>query len=248
MKAMILAAGRGERLRPLTDTIPKPLLEVQGKPLIVHHLEALSKAGFSEIVVNLSWLGDQIRDLLGNGSDFKLAIEYSEEPEALETAGGVLQTLPLLGERFIVVNADIFTDYDFARLKQSDSIAHVVLVENPQHNPEGDFSLAESTVGNNGSPRYTFSGIAQYRTYHAADAYLPFWAGLAAFGAKKYPEALQAFSDALERGFSHWRCAWYLAKTAEMAGLTDQAQQLLEQLRSQTVEVDRMQSILEAEA
>ncbi len=171
MKVMILAAGRGERLRPLTDTIPKPLLEVQGKPLIVHHLEALSKAGFSEIVVNLSWLGVQIRDLIGNGSDFKLAIEYSEEPEALETAGGILQSLPLLGKRFIAVNADIFTDYDFARLKQSDSEAHLVLVENPPHNPGGDFSLAESTVGNNGSPRYTFSGIAQYRS--------SFFAGLA---------------------------------------------------------------------
>jgi len=164
MKAMILAAGRGERMRPLTDAVPKSLLEVQGKPLIVHHLEALARAGFSEIVVNLSWLGNQIRDLLGSGSDFKLVIEYSEEPEALETAGGILQALPLLGERFIVVNADIFTAYDFARLRQLDSMAHLVLVENPQHNSAGDFSLEESTVGNNGSPCYTFSGIAQYRS------------------------------------------------------------------------------------
>jgi MurNAc alpha-1-phosphate uridylyltransferase len=164
MKAMILAAGRGERMRPLTDTVPKPLLEVQGKPLIVHHLEALARAGFSEIVVNLSWLGNQIRDFLGNGSDFKLVIEYSEEPEALETAGGILQALPLLGERFIVVNADIFTDYDFARLRQLDSLAHLVLIENPQHNSAGDFSLDASMVSNNGSPCYTFSGIAQYRS------------------------------------------------------------------------------------
>ncbi len=162
MKAMILAAGRGERLRPLTDTVPKSLLEVRGRPLIEYHLEALSRAGFSEIVINLSWLGNQVRDRLGDGGDFNLAIEYSAEPEALETAGGIVQALPLLGERFIVVNADIFTDYDFARLKRSDSKAHLVLVENPQHNPQGDFSLRESTVGNNGSPRYTFSGIAQY--------------------------------------------------------------------------------------
>ena len=162
MKAMILAAGRGERLRPLTDTVPKSLLEVRGRPLIEYHLEALSRAGFSEIVINLSWLGNQVRDRLGDGGDFNLAIEYSDEPEALETAGGIVQALPLLGERFIVVNADIFTDYDFARLKRSDSKAHLVLVENPQHNPQGDFSLLESTVGNNGSPRYTFSGIAQY--------------------------------------------------------------------------------------
>ena len=107
---MILAAGRGERLRPLTDTVPKPLLEVRGRPLIEYHLEALSRAGFAEIVINLSWLGNQVRHHLGNGSDFNLAIEYSDEPEALETAGGILQALPLLGERFIVVNADIFTD------------------------------------------------------------------------------------------------------------------------------------------
>ena len=162
MKAMILAAGRGERLRPLTDSRPKPLLEVKTRPLIVHHLEALSRAGFTEIVINLSWLGNQIRDLLGNGSDFSLSIEYSEEPEALETAGGIQQALPLLGERFIVVNADIYTDYDFSRLRQSESLAHLVLVDNPKHNMRGDFSLAELTVGNDGSPRYTFSGIAQY--------------------------------------------------------------------------------------
>lgn len=159
---MLLAAGRGERLRPLTDTVPKPLLEVRGRPLIEHHLEALSRAGFAEIVINLSWLGNQVRNHLGNGSDFNLAIEYSDEPEALETAGGVLQALPLLGERFIVVNADIFTDYDFSRLKRSDSKAHLVLVENPQHNPDGDFSLVESMVGNDGPTRYTFSGISQY--------------------------------------------------------------------------------------
>jgi len=164
MKAMILAAGRGERMRPLTDTVPKPLLEVQGKPLIVHHLEALSRAGFTGIVVNLSWLGNQILDFLGNGSDFNLAIEYSDEPEALETAGGILQALPLLGERFVTINADIFTDYDFARLQQLDSMAHLVLVENPQHNPGGDFSLTDSMLGIDASPRYTFSGIAQYRS------------------------------------------------------------------------------------
>ena len=162
MKVMILAAGRGERLRPLTDATPKPLLEVQSKPLIVYHLEALSAAGFTEVVINLSWLGNQIRDLLGNGAAFNLSIEYSEEPEALETAGGIQQALPLLGERFIVVNADIFTDYDFTRLMQIDSIAHLVLVENPQHHARGDFTLNESTLGIEGSPRYTFSGISQY--------------------------------------------------------------------------------------
>jgi MurNAc alpha-1-phosphate uridylyltransferase len=170
MKAMILAAGRGERLRPLTDSTPKPLLEVRGKPLIVYHLEALRKAGFNEIVINLSWLGDQIRTRLGNGSEFGISIEYSEEAAALETAGGILQALPLLGERFVVVNGDVFTDYDFVALntvenmaeKSSDQLAHLVLVDNPQHNSAGDFSLERTIVGNDGSPRHTFSGIAQY--------------------------------------------------------------------------------------
>ena len=150
MKAMILAAGRGERLRPLTDATPKPLLVVRGKPLIVHHLEALSRAGFTEIVINLSWLGNQIRDLLGNGTDFGLSIEYSEEPEALETAGGIQQALTLLGERFIVVNSDIFTDYDFAHLRQHESMAHLVLVENPPHHADGDFTLNDSRLGSEG--------------------------------------------------------------------------------------------------
>ena len=162
MKAMILAAGRGERLRPLTDRMPKPLLEVGGKPLILHHLEALSRAGFGEVVINLSWLGKQIRSRLGDGADLGLTIEYSEEPEALETAGGIVQALPLLGECFVVVNADVFTDYDFAKLKQVDSSAHLVLVENPRHHADGDFTLAESTIGAEGSPRYTFSGISRY--------------------------------------------------------------------------------------
>jgi len=166
MKAMILAAGRGERLRPLTDSRPKPLLEVRGKPLIVYHLEALHKAGFNEIVINLSWLGEQIRARLGNGSEFGVNIEYSEETAALETAGGILQALPLLGERFVVVNGDVFTDYDFARLKiagkSAEHPAHLVLVDNPEHNNSGDFSLEGTIVGNDGSPRHTFSGIARY--------------------------------------------------------------------------------------
>ena len=166
MKAMILAAGRGDRLRPLTDSTPKPLLEVRGKPLIVYHLEALHKAGFNEIVINLSWLGDQIRTRLGNGSEFGVGIEYSEEAEALETAGGILQALPSLGERFVVVNGDVFTDYDFVALKpaekSADRLAHLVLVDNPQHNNAGDFSLERTIVGNDGAPRHTFSGIAQY--------------------------------------------------------------------------------------
>jgi MurNAc alpha-1-phosphate uridylyltransferase len=169
MKAMILAAGRGERLRPLTDTTPKPLLEVRGKPLIVHHLEALARAGFDEIIINLSWLGEQIRSRLGDGADFGVSIAYSEEVEALETAGGIQQALPLLGERFIVVNGDVYCDYDFSRLQTRDSLAHLVLVDNPDHNPAGDFSLEGATVRNDGSPRHTFSGIARYQREFFAD-------------------------------------------------------------------------------
>ena len=163
MKAMILAAGRGERLRPLTDRVPKPLLEIDGKPLIVYHLEALAGAGFGEVVINLSWLGDQIRTRLGDGREYGLAIEYSEEPEALETAGGILQALPLLGDRFIVVNADIHTDYDFTRLRKCDSLAHLVLGPNPPQHPRGDFALDGSRVINGAADCHTFSGIAQYR-------------------------------------------------------------------------------------
>ncbi|MDH3386925.1 MAG: nucleotidyltransferase family protein [Gammaproteobacteria bacterium] len=186
MKAMILAAGRGERMRPLTDAVPKPLLEVRGKPLIVYHLEALGAAGFTDIVVNLSWLGERIRGLLSDGRGFGLKIEYSEEAEALETAGGIVQALPLLGERFVVVNADIFTDYDFGGLRQIDSRAHLVLVDNPGHNPEGDFTLDQSVVANNGSPRYTFSGIAQYQR--------EFFDGLAA-GKRALAPLLRAAAD-----------------------------------------------------
>ncbi len=163
MKAMLLAAGRGERMRPLSDALPKPLLEVAGKPLIEHHLDALARAGFRECVINLSWLGDLIRDRVGDGAAYGVAVEYSEEPEALETAGGIVQVLDRLGERFAVVNADIYTDYDYSRLTATGGIAHIVLVDNPAHNPDGDFSLAGSVVGNAGAPRYTFSGIAAYR-------------------------------------------------------------------------------------
>lgn len=159
---MILAAGRGERLRPLTDELPKALLVVKQRPLIEHHLEALARAGFDSVVINLCWLGKQIRERLGNGTAFNLPIEYSEESEALETAGGIVQALDRLGERFVVVNADILTDYDFSRLKSIESDAHLVLVENPAHNPLGDFSLRGSMLGNEAKHRYTFSGISQF--------------------------------------------------------------------------------------
>jgi MurNAc alpha-1-phosphate uridylyltransferase len=213
MKAMILAAGRGERLRPLTDSTPKPLLEVRGKPLIVYHLEALASAGFTDVVINLSWLGEQIRTRLGDGTQFGVSIEYSEEVQALETAGGIQQALPLLSERFIVVNADVFTDYDFAALRAVDSPAHLVLVDNPQHNDRGDFSLERASVGNSGSPLHTFSGIAQYQR--------SFFAGLRA-GKQALAPLLRKAADQGQVSGELFRGVWIDIGTVErLAQLND---------------------------
>lgn len=165
MRAMILAAGRGERLRPLTDTTPKPLLKVGGKYLIEYHLERLAVAGFREIVINLSHLGDKIRETLGDGSNWNLNIHYSPEPVgALGTGGGIQQALPHLGEApFAIINGDVFTDYPLARLRaiKCDQ-SHLVLVTNPTHNPNGDFALAGGYVVESQQPRLTFSGISVY--------------------------------------------------------------------------------------
>lgn len=167
MKAMILAAGRGERMRPLTDTTPKSLLEVRGKALIAWHIEALARAGFREIVVNHAHLGRKLESALGDGDRFGVAIRYSREAEALETAGGIAHALPLLGgEPFVAVNADTFCDFDFSRLASralGRNLAHLVLVENPPHHPDGDFSLIGDIVGVGGEPRRTFAGIGLYR-------------------------------------------------------------------------------------
>ena len=160
---MILAAGRGERMRPLTDTCPKPLLTVDDKPLIVYHLEALRNAGLDSIVINVSWLGERIQNALGDGSEYGLRIEYSDEPEALETAGGIIHALDKLHDQFIVVNGDVFTDFDFGSLKGVKTEAHLVLVENPQHNPQGDFAIEDGYLSNLTSNRYTFSGIGCYQ-------------------------------------------------------------------------------------
>ena len=168
MRAMILAAGRGERMRPLTDSCPKPLLPIGGKPLIVWHLERLAAAGFTEVIVNHAHLGEQIEAALGNGKIWGLDIAYSPEPPgALETAGGIAQALPLLGdEPFLVVNGDIYCDWDFRRtrdLSLANDLAHLVLVPNPPQHPAGDFALAGTRVKDEGTPRYTFAGIGVYR-------------------------------------------------------------------------------------
>ncbi len=163
MNAMILAAGRGERMRPLTDSCPKPLLEVNGKPLIVYHLEALRSAGIESVVINLSWLGDQVESALGGGERFGLRIRYSREPEALETAGGIVRAMPWLDESFIVINADVFTDFDLGYLQTPHELAHLVLVDNPAHNAAGDFGIEEGMLSNGTGQHYTFAGIACYR-------------------------------------------------------------------------------------
>ncbi len=173
MKAMILAAGRGERLRPHTDITPKPLILVGQHRLIEYHLLNLAGAGIRQVVVNISWLGDQIRDTLGDGSRYGLAITYSDEgEEALETAGGIINALPLLGEAlFIVINGDIWCDYDLAGLITRDlrHEAHLVLVNNPEHNPEGDFAIEDGMIRNNGENKLTYSGIGLYTPAFFAD-------------------------------------------------------------------------------
>jgi len=180
MRAMILTAGRGERMRPLTDHVPKPLLHVGGRSLLAWHLSALARAGFREVVINHAYLGAQIPAALGDGSAWGLRITYSDEGDVpLETAGGIFNALPLLGpEPFLLVNGDIWTDYDFGRLPalDPDALAALVLVPNPPQHPHGDFALSPNTHGTlniladpqrlaaaDGPPRYTYSGIGIYR-------------------------------------------------------------------------------------
>ncbi len=172
MKVMILAAGLGTRMRPLTDHLPKPLLEVGGKPLIVWHVENLVHAGFTDIVINTAWLGDKLEQALGNGAALGASIHWSHEHEPLETAGGIIKALPLLGENpFLLLNGDIWLRYDFTHLRTAFAhmrkLAHLVLVANPAHNPRGDFALqgrvfagVECTVRNDGDSLFTYAGLA----------------------------------------------------------------------------------------
>lgn len=170
MKAMILAAGKGERMRPLTNTTPKPLLKVNNKPLLQYHIESLrDQVGINEFIINTAYLGQKIQDYFNDGSNLNVSIKYSaEETGSLETAGGIKQALPLLGnEDFILVNGDIFTDFDFASLNQPLSqgkLAHLILVSNPEHHPQGDFAINNKTaaLALNNDVRYTYSGIGRY--------------------------------------------------------------------------------------
>jgi MurNAc alpha-1-phosphate uridylyltransferase len=164
---MVLAAGRGERLRPLTDTLPKPLVEIAGKPLIVYHLLALARAGIREVVINLSWLGEKIRAALGDGGRYGVRIAYSEEgPAPLETGGGIHRALALLGSGpFLVVNSDVWTDMDFSRvLTLADGAdGRLMLAPNPPHHPRGDFGLEGDLVVASEADRFTYTGIGVFR-------------------------------------------------------------------------------------
>ena len=171
MRAMILAAGLGTRMRPLTLTTPKPLLLVAGKPLIQYHIERLVAAGITEMVINHAWLGEQLEDQMGDGQRFGARIIWSPEQEPLETGGGILKALPDLspeGDDFLLVNGDVFTNYPFKHVTdlnaglglEADRLAHLILVDNPGHNPEGDFALQEGQVIESGSDKLTFSGIS----------------------------------------------------------------------------------------
>lgn len=219
MIAIILAAGRGERMRPLTDKIPKPLLWVGGKPLIVWHVEKLAAAGFSRIVINHAHLGGMIEETLGDGARFGVNLVYSHETQALETAGGIANALSLLGDApFAAVNADIFSDYDFVqiahaveRLEQRRFAAHLVMVANPGHHADGDFALQDGQVVLDGA-RLTFSGIAAYRpAMFSAIA-----RGAAARLAPLLREGIAAGQVSGERYAGRWRDIGTPARLAEI--------------------------------
>jgi len=166
VKAMILAAGRGERMRPLTDTTPKPLLKVGEHCLIEHHIFNLKKAGFAEIIINTAWLAEKIHTKLGDGSAYGVSISYSDEGEALETGGGIKNALPLLGDdAFLVVNGDIWCDYNYKNLPplENNFLAHLILVNNPAQHPDGDFSIKHGLLCNDTNEKKTYSGIGIYK-------------------------------------------------------------------------------------
>ena len=209
MKAMLLAAGRGERMRPLTDSVPKPLVRVGGRALIAWHLAALARAGIREVVINLSWLGEQLRAALGDGSDFGVRISWSEEgPVPLETGGGIFRALPQLGPGpFLVINSDIWTDIDFGRLTlEPGAHAHLVLIANPPHHPRGDFGLDRGFIVNRDYDRFTYSGVGVYRP--------EFFAGCTAGRFPLLPVLNRAIAARLVRGRLH-RGEWCDVGTAE---------------------------------
>ena len=198
--AMILAAGRGERMRPLTDFTPKPLLKIKGKALIEYHLEKLALAGFEKIVINHHWLGEQIEMALGNGDKYGIKIKYSKEINILETGGGIVQALPLLGkEPFLVINGDIWCNLDFNEINLNiEKLAYLFLVSNPEHNLKGDFGLENGFVIN--EPQFTFSGIGIYHPNLFKD-----------YEIKKLPLAPILRKEILEKNVTgeHFKGQWF---------------------------------------
>lgn len=218
MKGMILAAGRGERMRPLTDLLPKPLLAVGGKPLIVHHIEKLAAVGVTELVINHAWLGHKLVEALGDGSQFGVRIQWSAEETALETAGGIVQALPLLGpEPFLVINGDTWLDLDYGTLVNpalGEDLAHLWLVPNPPQHPHGDFALQAGRVLD--APALTFSGVGVY--HPAAFADLP-------AGARKLAPLLRAWMAQGRVGGAQLAGAWRDIGTVErLRALDDELQ------------------------
>jgi MurNAc alpha-1-phosphate uridylyltransferase len=209
MKAMILAAGRGERLSPLTDTTPKSLVEVRGQSLLERHLENVRDAGIKDVVINLGWLGDQIVERVGSGSKYGLSIAYSDErDDILETGGGIHKALPLLGnEPFLVINADIYTDMSIASLSlREESAAHLVLVPSPDYRDGGDFDLDDGAVINGDSQSLTFSGVALYR---------PEFFDQCEAGRFSIVPMLRAAADARQLGGSLYKGLWADVGTPE---------------------------------
>ena len=215
MKAMVLAAGRGERMRPLTDSTPKPLVPIAGKPLVGYHLEALARAGVRDVVINLSWLPDSIRAALGDGRDYGVAITYSDEgPVPLETGGGIFKAIPLLGPGpFLVVNGDTWTDVDFSRLTlENGAHARIVLVSNPPHHPRGDFGLEGDLVVDRDVERFTYAGVGVYRP--------EFFAGCSPGKFPLLPLLQRAIAARLLRGQLH-HGEWCDVGTAERLAALD---------------------------
>jgi MurNAc alpha-1-phosphate uridylyltransferase len=209
MKAMLLAAGRGERMRPLTDTTPKPLLRIGGQTMIERHIHALARAGITELVINHAHLGEQLVAAMGDGHAYGVRIAWSAESGgALETGGGIFNALPLLGEApFLVVNSDIWTDFPFASLPGDiDGLAHLVMVDNPEHHAEGDFSLSAGRLSQRGPAMLTFSGIGVYRP--------ALFAGCSP-GAFPLAPLLRRAMDAGQVSGEHYRGSWFDIGTPE---------------------------------
>lgn len=209
MKAMILAAGRGDRMRPLTDTTPKPLLRIGGQTMIERHVHALARAGITELVINYAHLGEQIEQALGNGHAYGVEISYSPETGgALETGGGIFNALPLLGsDPFLVVNSDIWTDFAFEQLPSwPDGLAHLVMVDNPEQHPQGDFSLSAGLLSSRGPVMLTFSGIGVYRP--------ELFSGCTAGAFPLAPLLRRAMDDGQVSG-EHYRGSWFDIGTPE---------------------------------